>query len=368
MPTQKPSPSKSPSELMVYLTTAADTSRKKTMLDFALAHGLEREISLPTKDQMMKSGVDLAAMTYVRAANLANCFAPSADMESIFVISVLLALQETNPSTWSYGAELLYQLRAAGISISREEVGAFLAQEGTFASNRTKGSLMETSLLAPLLYCGFYQARLCGGRFKLEAAEGEAPFGVQFPQEPMEAIVKTIQGYASPYVGEANQERVSSFLAFLQQSSFSHDPASTKYHLSQPGGLALHTATVLRAMVSVFSQSVTASQMGKISLAAICHDLCKVGVYQPTTRRQKVDGEWVDVQSYAFQDPMPFGHGRKSMYMAAGFFGAALGQDVAKAIDGHMADDPNADQAFVDFPLGVGLHVADMIATYILEK
>lgn len=361
-------PQNEPSEMLVFLTNAADSPRMKAVLDFALANGLTDPVQLPTQSPEMKTGVDLAAAIYIRASTLANNFAPSINVESIFVDAVLLALLDrTSQSNWSFGAELLYKVRAAGIQISREEVGALLAQEGTYATNRSKGDLMRSTPLAVLLYCGHFQARLCGSTFKMTAPDGETTVNVQFPSEPMDRILSALNTYVKEAVGPENENRFLAFVAFLEQSTFPQDPASTKYHLAEPGGLALHTSNVLYVMTAILSP-VTSTQMAKITLAAVCHDLCKVGVYKPTVKSQKIDGKWVEVNSYSFEDPMPFGHGRKSMYMAAGYFGKALGEDVAKAIDGHMADSPNVESQFADFPLGVALHIADVIATYILEK
>ena len=357
-----------PSEMLVLLTTAADTPRAKAVLDFALAHGLSDPVLLPTHSPEMKTGVDLAAAIYIRASILADKFTPSVNGESILVDAILLALLDrASQSTWSFGAELLYEVRAAGIQISREEVGALLAQEGTYATNRSKGELMKSTPLAVLLYCGRFQARLCGCSFKMTAPDGEATGNVQFPSEPMDRILSALNAYVKKAVGPENENRFLAFVAFLEQSTFPQDPASTKYHLAEPGGLALHTSNVLSVMTEILSP-VTSTQMAKITLAAVCHDLCKVGVYKPTVKSQKIDGKWVEVNGYSFEDPMPFGHGRKSMYMAVGYFGKALGEDVAKAIDGHMADSPNTESQFADFPLGVALHIADVIATYILEK
>ena len=83
------------------------------------------------------------------------------------------------------------------------------------------------------------------------------------------------------------------------------------------------------------------------------------------------DGKWTQVPTYNFNDPMPYGHGEKSVYVVNGFL--RLTREEAFAIRYHMGFSGNEDNrqvgnAFQMYPLAFCLSVADMEATYFLEK
>lgn len=54
-----------------------------------------------------------------------------------------------------------------------------------------------------------------------------------------------------------------------------------------------------------------------VAVLALLHDVCKVNCYHTETRRRKnpETGYWEDYQTYAFRDPIPLGHGEKSLYL-----------------------------------------------------
>lgn len=68
---------------------------------------------------------------------------------------------------------------------------------------------------------------------------------------------------------------------------------------------------------------------------------------------------------------MPYGHGEKSVYIASGFM--RLSREEAMAIRWHMGfsgpeDSRMVGQALQQYPLAFALAVADMEASYFLEK
>ena len=80
--------------------------------------------------------------------------------------------------------------------------------------------------------------------------------------------------------------------------------------------------------------------------------------------------DWVASTVYSYKDDLPFGHGRKSMYIALGFFGDSMPPSVASAIDAHMHDidvNPNVGLQMMQQPLGLWLHIGDAIAAHIVE-
>lgn len=53
------------------------------------------------------------------------------------------------------------------------------------------------------------------------------------------------------------------------------------------------------------------------AVCALLHDVCKAGCYRPEVRRRKnpETGRWEDYQGYVFRDPLPLGHGEKSVFL-----------------------------------------------------
>ncbi|MCD7749902.1 MAG: hydrolase, partial [Oscillospiraceae bacterium] len=71
-----------------------------------------------------------------------------------------------------------------------------------------------------------------------------------------------------------------------------------------------------------------------------------------------------------FDDPMPYGHGEKSVYIINGY--VRLTREEAFAIRYHMGfsgpeDNRDVGKVFDMYPLAYALHVADSEATYFLE-
>ena len=82
-------------------------------------------------------------------------------------------------------------------------------------------------------------------------------------------------------------------------------------------------------------------------------------------------GKWQTVPTYNFDDPLPYGHGEKSVYIVNGFI--RLTREEAMAIRWHMGfsgteDNRMVGQAFQKYPLAFALATADMEASYFLEN
>ena len=159
---------------------------------------------------------------------------------------------------------------------------------------------------------------------------------------------------------------------------FFRAPASTKFHGSYPSGLAQHSLNVYDCLCDILARPRYKEVYGQeyseetIALVALMHDLCKVNVYQESTRNVKnAEGKWETVPTYAFDDRVPYGHGEKSVYILSSFL--KLTREEAFAIRFHMGfsgteDKGTVGKAFELYPLGFALSTADMEATYFLEK
>lgn len=174
------------------------------------------------------------------------------------------------------------------------------------------------------------------------------------------------------------REGADKFLDYLtNKSDFFTAPASTRYHGAYAGGLAEHSVNVYECLRAYLErprvQEVYGMQYSdeSIALVSLLHDVCKIGCYKTGTRNVKDDnGVWQKVPVYNFDDPLPYGHGEKSVYILSGFM--RLSREEAFAIRFHMGfsgpEDKNSiGKALEKFPLAFALSVADMEATYFLE-
>ena len=164
----------------------------------------------------------------------------------------------------------------------------------------------------------------------------------------------------------------------LNMSDFFSAPASGRHHSSFESGLALHSVNAYNR----FKKNIIAEYGDdyaniisdeSIAIIALLHDLCKVNTYTVDYRNQKVDGQWIQVPYYAYNNSLPYGHGEKSVYIICGFM--KLTREEAMAINWHMGGfDPRNTattdmcEAFKRFPTAVLFHVSDLEATYLDEQ
>ena len=138
------------------------------------------------------------------------------------------------------------------------------------------------------------------------------------------------------------------------ETDFFTAPASTRHHGTYPGGLLEHSLNVyhrLRAIVCVETYGTTTSDLlaedveETVAVLALLHDVCKVNCYHVETKRRKnpETRRWEDFQGYAFRDPLPLGHGEKSLYLIQRHM--YLEPEEALAIRWHMGAYDNAAKA-----------------------
>ena len=169
-------------------------------------------------------------------------------------------------------------------------------------------------------------------------------------------------------------------LAWIESSDFFAAPASTRFHLSSPGGLLEHSLHVFERMKAICANEATITpgfnepSMETIAVCGLLHDICKANFYAVEMRNRKNDqGRWEQYPFYVVDDKLPYGHGEKSVYIISGFM--RLSREEAMAIRWHMGFSDNdfkgggysVGNAFEKFPLAVLLHIADLQATYLDE-
>ena len=161
-------------------------------------------------------------------------------------------------------------------------------------------------------------------------------------------------------------------------SDFFTAPASARFHGAYAGGLCQHSVNVYQCLNAYLERERVRELYGleytpeSVALVALLHDVCKIGCYQAGTRNIKgPDGKWQSVPTFYYADKLPYGHGEKSVYILSGFL--RLTREEAMAIRWHMGFSGDEDkrlvgQAMQQYPLAFALSVADMEATYFLEK
>ena len=180
------------------------------------------------------------------------------------------------------------------------------------------------------------------------------------------------------YTSYIKREGADKLLDYLMKSDFFAAPASARFHSSYEGGLCDHSLNVYDCLKGYLSSERAKEKYGfnysdeSIAIVALLHDLCKIGVYKKGFRNVKDDsGAWKKVDTFEYDDQLPYGHGEKSVYIITGYM--RLTREEAFAIRYHMGyssdrEDPrNVSQAFEMFPLAFAVHVADSEATYFIE-
>lgn len=186
--------------------------------------------------------------------------------------------------------------------------------------------------------------------------------------------------FIKAYTENITRPGADKLLAWIESSDFFTAPASTRFHLSSPGGLLEHSLHVFERMKAICANEATIApgfnepSMETIAVCGLLHDICKANFYAVEMRNRKNDqGRWEQYPFYVVDDKLPYGHGEKSVYIISGFM--RLSREEAMAIRWHMGFSDNDFQGggysvgntFDKFPLAVLLHIADLQATYLDE-
>nr|WP_325304988.1 TraI domain-containing protein [uncultured Dysosmobacter sp.] len=175
-------------------------------------------------------------------------------------------------------------------------------------------------------------------------------------------------------------------MAWLEEETdFFTAPASTKHHLNHPGGLMEHSLNVMGNLNRITRRDLNLEdehselppQIAEtVVILGLLHDVCKVNCYHLETKRRKnpETGRWEDYQGVVFRDPLPLGHGEKSLYLIQRHMD--LLPEEALAIRWHMGAYDNAakaDQRALSASMAASpwvwrLQEADMCAAWIDER
>lgn len=160
-----------------------------------------------------------------------------------------------------------------------------------------------------------------------------------------------------------------------RESDFYEAPASTRFHGNYQYGLVEHSLNVYNALLELTKQFQLNVSIETLTIASLFHDLCKANYYVLGTRNVKDEetGVWRKEPFYKSEDQYPIGHGEKSVILLMKHM--RLTDDEIYAIRWHMGGFDNAvkggdyasGKAYEICPLAVLLHVADMVASYLME-
>jgi len=159
-----------------------------------------------------------------------------------------------------------------------------------------------------------------------------------------------------------NRPGKNNLIKFLKESDYFTAPASTKYHLSEKGGLMKHSWNVYQVLKHKNNEYGLGYDKDTIQITGLLHDACKINFYQPNYNNYKV------------KDKLPIGHGEKSVIILQQHI--QLTTDEILAIRWHMnAFDTSAlgsnkysfNNAVNQCPLVTALFTADYESTKIVE-
>ena len=144
--------------------------------------------------------------------------------------------------------------------------------------------------------------------------------------------------------------------ACLSNTTFSTDPASTKYHGAYLGGLSEHSFNVMRNLLDLTVRlGLEWGDQESPEIIALAHDVCKIGAYLP-------DGKG----GYIHNPDQPEGHGDLSVKRVKEWI--TLTKEEEACIRWHMGAFDTTEnwkhytEAIAVFPNVLWTHVADMLA------
>lgn len=182
------------------------------------------------------------------------------------------------------------------------------------------------------------------------------------------------------YKESIKREGSDKLLEWLEKSDFFQAPASTRFHLSENGGLCIHSLNVYRRLVRLYTMEYgmdilsDAEILESLAICSLLHDLCKVNFYKTSLRNAKNEdtGKWEKVPFYQVSEKLAYGgHGSKSVFLVERFMRLKI--EEAVAINCHMASwdrnpgDYSLGSAFESYPLALLTHMADELASFIDE-
>lgn len=143
------------------------------------------------------------------------------------------------------------------------------------------------------------------------------------------------QHFKDLFLASVHRDGAEELLERLEnETDFFEAPAGAKHHGAFPGGLVIHSLNVYRRLREITIRDLTPRdalgpapiserEEETVAILGLLHDVCKAGVYhiERKRRRNPETGVWEDYLGYTFRDPLPLGHGEKSLTRSPGLSG-----------------------------------------------
>jgi hypothetical protein len=127
-----------------------------------------------------------------------------------------------------------------------------------------------------------------------------------------------------------DREGMPDLIEWLAASDFFDAPASTRYHLAEPGGLAEHSWNVYNELGRLVRDWELPYFPYSISICGLLHDVCKVNFYKQDRKWTRLPNGKYDMNPcYKYEDNEPLGHGEKSVIIIQRFIKLELDEQLA---------------------------------------
>ncbi|MCF0203079.1 MAG: HD domain-containing protein [Bacteroidaceae bacterium] len=145
-------------------------------------------------------------------------------------------------------------------------------------------------------------------------------------RDEIEKNKQLFQALCRQYITSERSGSLDRIFAYLDKTDFYTAPSSTVFHYNFPGGLCKHSINVFNSAKAICDKVLNAdidsgaSTVAKkysdesIAIAALFHDLCKIGMYYPEEKFVKDGTKWVKYLGWGIDDSLPMGHAEKSLY------------------------------------------------------
>lgn len=165
-------------------------------------------------------------------------------------------------------------------------------------------------------------------------------------KDQIEADKEEFKSICRQYITSSRKESLEKIFKYLDNTDFFTAPSSTAFHLNCPGGLCRHSINVFKTALSMCEnilhkdfdegRAVIPHKFSteSIAIAALFHDLCKIGMYYPIDKWTKDGMRWVSYLGWGIDDQLPIGHAEKSLYRLSRLI--ELQPDEILAIRWHM--------------------------------
>ena len=173
-------------------------------------------------------------------------------------------------------------------------------------------------------------------------------------------------------LSQVKRNGIDRLIDWFEKYDFFTAPASTKYHLSEDGGLCQHTLNVYDRLKAQADAGLVNLSDESVIITALCHDACKARFYEKKQLwRKGPDGKtWESYDSWVVNEVMPLGHGEKSCYIVQLF--TWLSPEEYAMIRFHMGREGEGYNDYFTkaagmYPGVIALHTADLEAAFIIE-